>query len=198
MMRYVTYDEAGNLTGCYLQELRPDHAAAHIEVTEDEARDWLKHRAVESEIPIGEDEEGPIMATVWVLDLKPEPEYDLAGAKVKLNAAINEWRARINFTTFPHDGKVIACDALSRSDIDAVAGHISLFGDFPVDFPGAWKAVDNTYVVLADVDAFKAMYASMTAQGTANFVQSQVWKAQMAAAADADDIAAVYAAMEAA
>jgi hypothetical protein len=86
---------------------------------------------------------------------------------------------------------VIACDALSRSDIDAVAGSISLNGAFPAGFPGAWKAIDNTYIVLANVDAFKAMYASMTNQGTINFGQSQALKTALAAATTVQEVNAI-------
>lgn len=107
---------------------------------------------------------------------------NLATAKAAKNAQINAWRAQANQTHFTHLGKQIACDALSRSDIDAVAGSVSLSGAFPVGFPGAWKAMDNTFLLLPDVAAFKALYASMTQQGTINFGQSQSLKATLAAA----------------
>lgn len=45
MINYVTYDGAGNLTGAYLQELLPEHADCHIEVTAEERLAWLKYRA---------------------------------------------------------------------------------------------------------------------------------------------------------
>jgi len=122
-----------------------------------------------------------------VVSLPPAPTLDqLKAAK---NDQINLWRAQANQTNFPHAGKVIACDALSRSDIDGVAGSIALNGDFPANFPGAWKAVDNTYVMLPDVAAFKALYASMTAQGTANFANSQARKETLAAALTAQGVA---------
>lgn len=132
-----------------------------------------------------------------VAEIEARAVVDIVAERAKLNTAINEWRAHKNFTTFPHAGKVIACDQLSRSDIDATAGHIALFGTFPPDFPGGWRAVDNTYVMMPTIDDFKAMYTSMTAQGTANFNQSQQFKAQMNAAQTSQDIAAVYAALEA-
>ena len=37
MMRYLTYDENGKITGSYLQELREEHKAAFIEVDEGHA-----------------------------------------------------------------------------------------------------------------------------------------------------------------
>jgi hypothetical protein len=111
--------------------------------------------------------------------------------KATKNEQINAWRASANLSTFPYNGKEIACDALSRSDIDGVANHIALFGTFPEGFPGAWKATDNTLIPMADIEAFKAMYAAMTAQGTANFSHSQELKAALAAATTQEEITAI-------
>lgn len=116
---------------------------------------------------------------------------DLPATKAAKNADINRWRGEANQSTFPHAGKLISCDPLSRSDIDGVANNISLFGVFPPDFPGAWKATDNTLIPMPDIDAFKAMYAAMTAQGTENFNHSQALKDALAEAATADDVAAI-------
>jgi|ERR1700741_1301358 len=44
-MRYVTYDQSGALTGCYLQELQPEHEHNHIEMDESLARGWTQYRA---------------------------------------------------------------------------------------------------------------------------------------------------------
>lgn len=111
--------------------------------------------------------------------------------KARKNAEINQWRAAANQSTFPHAGKQISCDALSRSDIDAVANHVGLFGAFPEGFPMAWKATDNTFIPLADIAAFKAMYASMTAQGTSNFEHSQALKGKLENATTVAAVAAI-------
>lgn len=121
----------------------------------------------------------------------PPTAQEIAAAKSAKNAQINQWRATANQTTFPYGGKQIACDQLSRSDIDAVANSIALTGAFPAGFPGAWKAVDNTYIMLPNVDAFKAMHASMTAQGTINFGHSQELKAALAAATTVAEMDAI-------
>lgn len=120
----------------------------------------------------------------WAVTAKPQGQidYELGQAKAAKNNQINEWRSEANQTYFTHLGKQVACDALSRSDIDAVAGSISLTGAFPAGFPGAWKAMDNSYIVLANINAFKDMYSSMTLQGTVNFGHSQTLKADLAAA----------------
>ncbi|MCG3177408.1 MAG: hypothetical protein MOGMAGMI_02382 [Candidatus Omnitrophica bacterium] len=116
------------------------------------------------------------------------PLPELKAAK---NAEINQARAAANTSTFPHDGKTFACDALSRSDIDGVNGYVALYGALPPDFPGAWKAADNSYYPIPDVAAWKAFYASMVAAGSANFAHAQTLKAQLAAATTAEAVAAI-------
>lgn len=119
------------------------------------------------------------------------PEPGLEELRLAKNSQIDDWRAYSNGATFPYGGKHIKCDALSRSDIDGVANHIALFGVFPEGFPGGWKATDKTMLPLPDVDAFREMYAAMTAQGTLNFNYSQELKTVLAAAATAEEIAAI-------
>ena len=126
-----------------------------------------------------------LIATVRASIVPPTPEeiaVQFTALKTAKNLQINEWRAQANKTHFPHGGKLIACDDLSRGDIDAVANSIALTGAFPAGFPGAWKATDNSYIMLPDTDAFKAMHAAMTAQGTANFMHAQTLKTALAAA----------------
>lgn len=143
--------------------------------------------------------DGKWVQTWVVTDLHPDEIADrtaykagkLAEAKVKKNSAINHWREQANYSVFPHAGKMIACDLLSRSDIDAVASHINLFGTFPDGFPMGWKTKDETYIPLPDIPAFKAMFRSMTAQGTANFNKSQQLKAVLAAAITEDEVNAI-------
>lgn len=133
---------------------------------------------------------------LWdVRDATPEEKIEqvarLEIVRDQRRADIDRWRAEANASTFPHADKQIACDALSRSDLDGVAHHIALFGNFPEGFPGGWKATDKTMLPLADIEAFRAMYASMTAQGTENFNHSQELKAQLVAASTPEEIAAI-------
>ncbi|MEW6647177.1 MAG: DUF4376 domain-containing protein [Pseudomonadota bacterium] len=114
------------------------------------------------------------------------PLASVADTAATKNAEINAWRQTANLGSFAHGGKTVSCDALSRSDIDGVNGYVALYGAMPPDFPGAWKAVDNTYLLIADVAAWKAFYAAMVAQGAANFAHSQTLKAQLQAIIDAN------------
>ena len=78
-MRYVTYDPTGNLTGCYLQDLHPDHADNCIPVSEDIAREWANYRANEARdgvepappVPVSmEVYNAPLLAELERIDLK--------------------------------------------------------------------------------------------------------------------------------
>ena len=119
------------------------------------------------------------------------PAPTLEELKAVKNTEINAAKAAANTSTFDHGGKTFSCDSLSRSDIDGVNGYVALYGALPVAFPGAWKAVDNTYLPIADVDAWKVFYTAMVAQGTANFAHAQQLKAQLAAATTPEGVAAI-------
>lgn len=44
-MEYVTYNEAGKLTGAFIQDLQIDHQPAYIEVTSEQRRNWTEYQA---------------------------------------------------------------------------------------------------------------------------------------------------------
>lgn len=107
---------------------------------------------------------------------------ELDEAKQKMNARINGWRAEANGTTFPFNGKHVQCDLTSTIDLMGTANQIALHGTFPPDFPGAWKAYDNTYIPLPTVEDFKALYEAFTQRGSLNFLHAQELKMRVAAA----------------
>lgn len=98
---------------------------------------------------------------------------NLQNAKATKIQEINATRLAANFGTFTHAGKVIACDELSRSDIDGTNGYVSLFGTMPENWPGGWKAVDNSYIQIANIADWKAFYISLFNAGNSNFGRSQ-------------------------
>ncbi|WP_434033601.1 DUF4376 domain-containing protein [Cupriavidus sp. a3] len=130
------------------------------------------------------------VADEWVLDDGLVAEL-LEAVRAEKNAEINAARLAANRSTFVHAGKAFACDELSRSDIDGVNGYATLFGALPADWPGAWKAVDNSYVPIATLDDWKAFYASMVAAGNANFAHAQALKVQLAAATTIEQVQAI-------
>ncbi|MDP3165109.1 MAG: DUF4376 domain-containing protein [Hydrogenophaga sp.] len=111
--------------------------------------------------------------------------------KAAKNGEINTARLAANFTTFPHAGKVFSCDALSRSDIDGTNGTMTLTNAFPPNWPGGWKAVDNTYIPITTREQWEAFYLSMCATGAVNFAHSQTLKGALEAATTAEQVAAI-------
>lgn len=187
-----TEDKDGNVIP---GKVTPAHTVPAVEVNvkchsyHETQMDWLE-ADLGADLPAYADLIAQVRAGI-VPPTAQELAAQFVALKTAKNIQINEWRAQANQTSFTHLGKVIACDALSRSDIDAVAGSIALTGAFPAGFPNAWKAIDNSYLMLPDVAAFKAMYASMTLQGTLNFSHSQTLKATLAAATTAEQVAAI-------
>lgn len=119
------------------------------------------------------------------------PVFDIAAARAAKNEQINTWRLQANRGTFAHGGKHFACDELSRSDIDGITSFVALAGTLPPGWPGAWKAVDNSYLPIASVAEWAAFVASMVAAGNANFAKAQALKATLASAATQAEIDAI-------
>lgn len=125
------------------------------------------------------------------LTAPPPAPVSIEALKAAKNTEINAARLAANQGTFAHAGKLIACDPLSRSDIDGINGFVALTGSLPPGWPGGWKAADNSLLPIADVAAWTAFYGSMVAAGNAHFAHSQALKAQLAAATTAAEVAAI-------
>lgn len=175
-MQYMTYDKTtGLLTGAYIQELLPEHEDCYVEATPEQLDNWV-HLKLNLETNELEDYTPPV---------------DLDALKAAKNTEINAARLAANYTTFPYMGKLIACDALSRSDIDGANGTITLLGALPSGWIGGWKATDNTVVPITTLDNWKAFYEAMFAQGNANFAKAQQLKANLANATTPEAVAAI-------
>lgn len=113
---------------------------------------------------------------------------DLRNTKDK---EINAQRLAANNSFFMFQGKKIACDPLSRSDIDGTNGHILLTNSMPPGWPGGWKAMDNTYVSITTKEDWVAFYTAMYVQGLQNFAKAQALKQQVVNATTIEAIRAI-------
>lgn len=110
----------------------------------------------------------------------PLPEVEsLDDLRVRKNQEINNARLNANQTTFTYSGKAVACDQLSRSDIDAVNGIVAITNELPPSWIGGWKAVDNTIILIPNVSTWVLFYSAMVQQGTINFNKAQTLKLQL-------------------
>ena len=120
-----------------------------------------------------------------------EDPRSLDDFKAAKRIEINTARAAANLSSFQFAGKQIAADELSQRDIDKVALKVARSGELPIDFPGTWKAMDNTYVPIPDVETWDAFMDAMIAKGTSNFMHSETLKAAIAAATTVEEIQAI-------
>lgn len=104
---------------------------------------------------------------------------------------INDMRAQKNQTSFTYQGKEIQCDLLSMQDIMGINGEVALTGNLPSNFPGAWKTLDNSYVMIPNVATWTQFYQAMVTRGASNFARSQALKNYVNTLDDPDAIAAV-------
>lgn len=115
----------------------------------------------------------------------------LAAAKEAKNLEINTARLNANRGWFTFLDCRIACDQLSREDIDGVNGEVLNTGALPVNWPGGWKHMDNGYVPITNIEAWKSFYSAMVAQGMANFAKAQSLKQQLENALTVQEVAAI-------
>ena len=115
----------------------------------------------------------------------------LAVAKAAKNLEINAERTRANDSWFMFLDSRIACDQLSRNDIQGVNGHVSNTGSLPDSWPGGWKHMDNGYVPIVSVEMWKMFYAAMVNQGMANFQKAQTLKQRVSEATTVQEVAAI-------
>lgn len=131
----------------------------------------------------------------FVRDLTPtelnEIAFNIAVAKWNKALEIREMRNTANTSTFPYAGKRIAIADIDMRDILVTTGYIALFGALPASWPGGWICTDKSFIPIATVDDFKAMYQAMYDQGEANFEHSRVLLAAVDAATNLAQVAVI-------
>lgn len=135
-----------------------------------------------------------VVGTGTVDESTIQPIVDIAyleAIKESKNKEINAARLAANQGTFLYGGSSISCDQLSRGDIDAINGFISLTGSLPPGWPGGWKAVDNTIIPIPDVQTWIGFYGAMIYSGNLNFAHSQMLKAALQQAENIGEVEAI-------
>lgn len=124
-------------------------------------------------------------APAWV------DESTLDDLKARKSEEINAARFAANQSYFEFDGRQIACDSISMLDIQCTNAEVALTQSMPANWPGAWKALDNSYPLIPDVATWTVFIKAMVSRGTAHFEHSKVLKEQIAAAETPAEIAAI-------
>ncbi len=113
----------------------------------------------------------------------------LAEVKAEKRKAITARRVAED-QRFEWQGKWFQADEAAWKQITAVHGWVVARNELPPGFLGQWKAEDNTYASIPDVDAWWSFYGAAIARGAANFAHSEARKAALDACttvAEVDD-----------
>lgn len=163
----------------------PDEGSIQFPQVPDGYRYWILTEPFDAHNP-------PTKSSVAMVDGDNIPYWletsSLESLKITKNVEINSARLHANRSYFVFEGKQIACDELSRSDIDAVNGVVSLLNIVPI---AQWKAVDNTYVQIPDKPTWIQFYMAMVSTGQANFEHAQNLKGLLASATTSEEIAVI-------
>jgi hypothetical protein len=115
----------------------------------------------------------------------------LEGLKALKRTQINVWRDEAMDFGFYFGGHLVSTDAKGMQDISGTNGSVTLTGTFPEGWAGYWKAKDNFYIPIPDIQTWKLFYGAMSAQGVVNFAKSEALKSQLALAQGPADVEAV-------
>jgi hypothetical protein len=130
-----------------------------------------------------------IDGTVSLEIVKARKNSEITAARLKADAD------HFIYSYTDSDGNAISKDIRTGNkdmiDLLTTNSYITLFGDFDEDWPGGWKAIDNTYVQIATLDQWKDFFKCMYKTGIANFKKSQLLKAQIEAATTVEEVAAI-------
>lgn len=118
---------------------------------------------------------------------------ELSSIKARKRAEINAWWLVANNGYFEFGGKRIAYTESDRVDIQGINNVVALTGAMPTnpDWPAAWKAIDNEWVPLPDIEAWIAFNVAIAERGTAHFKHAQELKAQLDLATTAAEIESI-------
>lgn len=201
---FAKVDEAGQVLAWPVSVWEVVEALGLITTASIDKQDWPGYKRVfhsnqpitsrfQNVVAVTPAEVNGVLRKQWeVIAFTPaEVEAVIAAEKDRVNSSINEARLRANNGFFMHQGKKIACDQLSRSDIDGMQGIILSLGGLPPGWIGYWKTTDNERISIATLNDWKSFYASMYTQGMAHFGHAQFLKSRLETAKTFDEVVAI-------
>lgn len=138
---YVTYDATGKLTGGFLQEVQPEHEAAHIVVTDEVRLNWCAYQANPARNGI---------ELIPVLPLQPTREQLKKARQVAVDAI-----------TVTVNGKVFDGDEISQGRMARALRVAEITGQASC----TWVLHDNAAVTVTRDELAQALALAMEAQG---------------------------------
>lgn len=154
-MRYVTYDPAtGALTGCYLQDVLPEHAECFIEIPEEQAAVWVTLQANADRT--GVEEIPPVLPPIPTL-------ADLQG-RLEADVTAKRWAVETGGLWLP-GGVHILTGIEDQNRVTSVVANAHLAGVTEMDFKAASGWVTLT---VEQIDGIAAAIALHVQAGYSN------------------------------
>lgn len=166
-MQYITFDEQGNTTGAYLQDMLPEHVGRAVEATDEQCRNWTNLRVVN----------GALVAVPG-----PTSEATLAANRAAAWEAIKAHRDRLS----EQGGYLVTVGGVSKwfhSDQKSKTQQLGLLISGANVPPVPWKTMDGSFVTMSQAWA-AAVFTAAAAQDIAIFGAAEAHRAAMLAAAD--------------
>lgn len=105
---------------------------------------------------------------------------------------INAAWIKADASAFMYDGNQFRAGHDDIVRLNSINGYISLFNEMPPDWVGVWKTMDNTFIAMPDIAAWKPFYCAFVMKGVTNYMVAQSLKASIASAMTAEEIAAIH------
>lgn len=110
--------------------------------------------------------------------------------KAAKSAEITRDRIATDSDRFTYQGLSIRTADKDMFDLLVADARISK-GGMPPNWPGGWKAIENSYVPISTVAEWNAFFIAMYDAGISNFTHSQQLKALVGAATTPEQVAAI-------
>jgi hypothetical protein len=117
----------------------------------------------------------------------------LAELKLSKRAEITAARLAADSDHFTYQGKEIKTADKDMFDLLVADARISKCadGEMPPNWPGGWKAIDNTYLPITSKEAWNAFFIAAYDKGVINFLHSQQLKRQLDDVTTPEEMAAI-------
>lgn len=116
----------------------------------------------------------------------------LAQLKEYKTAEITSQRLAADSDHFVYQGHAIRTADKDMFDLLIANARIMMSApQMPTNWPGGWKDINNSYLIISTVDQWKAFFIAMYDTGIVNFMYSQQLKAMIFAAQTPEAVAAI-------
>lgn len=182
-MYYFTFDEAGEITGAYKQDLQPAHESGNwIEVTEQQYAQRHELMVVEGELQAKPDPDPAVVlaarrAVVWERIKAHRRHLGETGGYAVMVGAVEKWFQSDPKSQVQQLGLARKADRVEAAD-----------GDMDAQFAGAsglWKTFDNSFVAMT-ANVAHAVFDAAEAQDGALFACAEQHRMALYAAPDPD------------